>query len=132
MSKNPVVHFEMPYDDHARLAKFYEDAFGWKMNALGPEMGGYVMAHTAETDENMMVTTPGTINGGFFDRSQSATGGTSVVIAVDDIAATVKAVTAAGGKVIAGPMPIPGIGDYIAFTDSEGNTVGALQPAPMG
>jgi predicted enzyme related to lactoylglutathione lyase len=25
---NPVVHFEMPYDDHERLVKFYTEAFG--------------------------------------------------------------------------------------------------------
>jgi len=30
MSKmNSVVHFEMPYDDRERIAKFYRDAFGW-------------------------------------------------------------------------------------------------------
>ena len=25
---NSVVHFEMPYDDRERMAKFYRDAFG--------------------------------------------------------------------------------------------------------
>ena len=28
---NPVIHFEMPFNDPARLVKFYEAAFGWKM-----------------------------------------------------------------------------------------------------
>ena len=27
---NSVVHFEMPYDDRERRAKFYRDAFGWQ------------------------------------------------------------------------------------------------------
>jgi uncharacterized protein len=31
---NPVVHFEMPYDDPQRVAKFYEQAFGWGMSHL--------------------------------------------------------------------------------------------------
>ena len=34
---NPVVHFEMPYDDRARMARFYETAFGWKTQSLGEE-----------------------------------------------------------------------------------------------
>ncbi|PJC25005.1 MAG: glyoxalase, partial [Candidatus Tagabacteria bacterium CG_4_9_14_0_2_um_filter_41_11] len=45
---NPVVHFEMPYEDAARAIAFYEQAFGWKMQALGEEMGGYVLATTVE------------------------------------------------------------------------------------
>jgi uncharacterized protein len=29
MSKmNSVVHFEMPYDDRGRMAKFYQNVFG--------------------------------------------------------------------------------------------------------
>jgi predicted enzyme related to lactoylglutathione lyase len=29
MSNNPVVHFEMPYEDAERLQAFYRSAFGW-------------------------------------------------------------------------------------------------------
>jgi hypothetical protein len=36
---NPVVHFEMPYDDKARMARFYESAFGWQMRMLGEDKG---------------------------------------------------------------------------------------------
>ncbi len=45
---NPVVHFEMPYNDQVRVAKFYEQAFGWLTQALGEEMGEYVLATTTE------------------------------------------------------------------------------------
>ena len=39
MSKvNPVVHFEMPYDDRERMAKFYQSAFGWQTQMLGEEI----------------------------------------------------------------------------------------------
>ena len=34
---NPVVHFEMPYRDRDRAARFYADVFGWKMDKLGPD-----------------------------------------------------------------------------------------------
>jgi hypothetical protein len=29
-----VVHFEMPYENPGRLAKFYSEAFGWDMEQL--------------------------------------------------------------------------------------------------
>ena len=62
----PVVHFEMPYEDPGCLIKFYTDSFGWQMQKLGKDMGNYVIAATAETDANRMVKRPGAINGGFF------------------------------------------------------------------
>lgn len=46
---NPVVHFEMPYDDSARMAGFHAAAFGRQMPALGAGMGGCVTAATAAT-----------------------------------------------------------------------------------
>jgi len=68
MSKmDSVVHFEMPYDDRERMAKFYRDAFGWQTRMLGQEMGNYVIATTTESDESRPKR-PGAINGGFFAR----------------------------------------------------------------
>ena len=125
---NPVVHFEMPAEDRQRLIKFYTSAFGWKMQESGPGMGNYVVAHTAETDANNMVKTPGAINGGFYTRSAEQSNMPSVVISVDDLKAQMKRVSDAGGKVIGEPQEIPGIGLWVVFTDSEGNRVSMLQP----
>ena len=61
---NPVVHFEMPAEDRKRMSEFYTNAFGWKTQQLGAEMGNYVMATTTDTDENGMIKKPGAINGG--------------------------------------------------------------------
>jgi predicted enzyme related to lactoylglutathione lyase len=129
MSEYPVVHFEMPYEDEERLTRFYEQAFGWGMQAIGPQMGDYVTAQTAPTDENRMVTSPGTINGGFYPRTPDAPQHPSVVIAVGDIGTAVGNVTKAGGTVLGEPVEIPGIGRYVSFTDTEGNRVSLLQPA---
>ncbi|MDR3480447.1 MAG: VOC family protein [Burkholderiaceae bacterium] len=127
---NPVVHFEMPYDDQSRMSKFYETAFGWQTQALGAEMGNYVLATTTAT-ENGRPTTPGAINGGFFQRHADwPAQHPSVVIAVDDIGASIKQVAAAGGEVLGEPMLIPGVGQYVSFVDSEGNRVSMLQPLP--
>lgn len=133
---NPVVHFEMPYEDKARAADFYTKVFGWKTQMMGPEMGEYVLAHTGETDEKGMLQKPGMINGGLFKRSKPDQY-PSVVVAVDDIREAMKIVEAAGGKVIGGghaagePDDIPGVGLYISIFDSEGNRVGMLQPKGM-
>lgn len=125
---NPVVHFEMPAEDRKRLSKFYSSVFGWKMQEMGPEMGDYVVAHTAETDADHMVKTLGAINGGFFMKSADQPNIPSVVIAVDDVNEQMKKVTAAGGKVIGEPQEIPGIGLWVVFIDSEGNRVSMMQP----
>lgn len=133
--KNPVVHFEMPYDDSRRMADFYANAFGWDAQQLGPDMGDYVVVHTTETDADNMVKEAGNINGGFFKRT-SDTQYPSVVVAVDDIYAAMKKVEAAGGTVLGGqkagePDEIPGVGFYCSIRDSEGNRVGMLQPKRM-
>ena len=125
---NPVVHFEMPYDNRQRMAAFYQTAFGWQTQMLGEEMGHYVVAHTTETVDGM-VSTPGTINGGFYERKPEwPAQHPSVVIAVDDIGAAMQQVAAAGGEVLGEPMEIPGIGQYVSFMDTEGNRVSMLQP----
>ena len=131
MKKNPVVHFEMPYEDHERLMKFYNQTFGWDLQKFGADMGNYVTAATTETDENRMVKTPGTINGGFFLKSPEVPPVPSVVISVDDIKESMKKIISAGGKVLGEPVEIPGVGQYVSFTDSEGNRVSILQPAKM-
>ena len=132
MKPNPVVHFEMPYENSNRVVKFYSQAFGWQMQQFGDDMGNYVTAATTETDENRMVKTPGTINGGFFPKKPDWPAQyPSVVIAVDNIKDAMRKVTDAGGKVLGDPVEIPGVGQYVSFTDTEGNRVSLLQPMKM-
>jgi len=125
---NPIVHFEMPYSNQDRLCKFYASAFGWQMNKTGPEMGDYVVVTTTEIDQNRMVKTPGTINGGFFPKQPNGPQHPSVVVAVDDIKDAINKVKSAGGKVVGEPIEIPGIGMYVSFDDTEGNRASILQP----
>lgn len=128
MKKNPVVHFEMPAVDKERAKKFYEEAFGWEMQQLGSEMSDYLLAGTTDVDENQMPKTPGSINGGFYQRTEEFKE-PSVVISVDDLLAHIEIVKGAGGRILGEPMDIPGIGKYISFIDTEGNRVGMLQPS---
>jgi uncharacterized protein len=139
---DPVVHFEMGYNDRERMKKFYETTFGWKTQQMGPEMGNYVLAHTTETDDQGMVKTPGAINGGFYQKIENPLShAPSVVIAVKDIQASLKAVEAGGGKILGAmdesgkasmePQMIPGVGLWISIMDTEGNRVSILQPNKM-
>ena len=127
---NPVVHFEMPFDNRERMAKFYRSAFGWQTQMLDEEMDNYVLATTTETDETGPKK-PGAINGGFFPKKPDWPAQyPSIVIAVDDIAQAVRKVTDSGGNVLGEPMEIAGVGQYVSFTDPEGNRVSMLQPVP--
>ncbi len=127
---DPVVHFEMPYHDRARMAKFYKSAFGWKTRMLGEEMGNYVTATTTETGLKGPKK-PGRINGGFYPRKADWPAQyPSIVIAVDHINKSMKKVEAAGGKVLGEPMEILNVGQYVSFIDPEGNRVSMLQPIP--
>lgn len=127
---NPVVHFEMPYEDKDRMADFYTKTFGWQMHKFGEEMGSYVTAQTTENDNHNRPKTPGTINGGFFPKKPDWPAQyPSVVIAVDDIREAMQRVSDSGGEVLGDAMEIPGIGLYVSFIDTEGNRVSLLQPS---
>ncbi len=133
---NPVVHFEMPYENRDRMADFYSQAFGWQLNKLGSDMGDYVVAMTSErSDPRARPEKPGVIDGGFFKKSkQNQVPG--IVVAVDDIKAAMRKVEASGGKIIGAsqgkePDDIPGVGLYISIQDTEGNRVALLEPRGM-
>jgi hypothetical protein len=127
---DPVVHFELPYENKKRIAGFYEKAFGWKTETFGGEMGDYVLATTAAPDA-AGAARPGAIDGGFFAKKPDwPAQHPSVVIAVDNIAEAMDKVRRAGGSVLGEPMDIPGVGAYVSFVDSEGNRVSMLQPIP--
>jgi uncharacterized protein len=131
MIMDPVVHFEMPYDDRDRMAKFYQSAFGWKSEKFGEEMGHYVVATTSETDKRGPKKR-GMINGGFYPKNPKAPNQyPSLVIGIDNIQKAMAKVKKGGGKLLGEPMEIPGVGKYISFIDTEGNRVSLMQPIPM-
>lgn len=127
---DPVVHFEMPYEDRKRMAKFYKSAFGWQTEMFGEEMGDYVLATTVETNEKGAAR-PGAINGGFCPKKPDWPAQyPSIVIVVSDIKKAAGKVVKAGGTVLGEPMEIPGVGRYVSFVDPEGNRVSMLQAVP--
>ena len=126
---NSVVHFEMPYEDRTRMARFYESVFGWRTQMLGEDMHYYVLATTTESNEHGPMK-PGAINGGFYAKRPDGPAYPSIVIVVEDIGEAIEKVKASGGKVLGEAMTIPGVGQYAVFEDTEGNRVSMLQPLP--
>ncbi len=127
---NPVVHFESPYEDRDRMAKFYSGVFGWKFQMMGADMGNYAVAHTDETDANGMLKQSNRINGGFYKKTDDASShAPSFVIAVDNLADSIEKVKAAGGQIMSEkPEEIPGIGLWVSCKDTEGTRFSMLQP----
>ena len=127
---DPVVHFEIPFDDRLRMTRFYEAAFGWRTAALGEHMGDYVLATTTGTDDAGR-RKPGSIDGGFYPRQRDQPAQhPSLVIAVANVTEAIQRVRAAGGQVLGEPVEISGVGQYVSFIDTEGNRLSLLEPVP--
>jgi predicted enzyme related to lactoylglutathione lyase len=119
-----VVHFEIPFDDRDRAKGFYGEVFGWELNTMAFGEGEYTLVTTTPVDMTTMAPTePGAINGGLMDRS-SETPSPVITIGVDGIDDALKKVEAAGGTVVTPRTPIPDMGAFAYFKDSEGNVMG--------
>jgi len=111
-----VIHFEIPADDPNRAVKFYTDVFGWKIQKW--EGMDYWLCETGKAPE------PG-IDGAIMPREPvKVLVNTIGVPSVDDF---IKKVEAAGGKIIAPKMPIPGVGWFAYCIDTEGNLFGIME-----
>ena len=125
-----VVHFEITFDDHKRAKEFYGSVFDWELNDVPMGDGvAYTTATTVPIDDKMMPKEPGAINGGFTHRGPD-TPSPVITIGVDSIDDTLKKVEAGGGSTITPRTPIPNMGAFAYFKDSEGNTMG-LYESPM-
>ena len=69
------------------------------------------------------------INGGIMHRSfQQAVINTAEVESLQEMLGKVEG---AGGKVVSGPIEVPGVGLHAYCSDPEGNLFGLLQPDPQ-
>jgi predicted enzyme related to lactoylglutathione lyase len=115
-----VVHFEIPADDPERAAKFYTEAFGWKINKWEGPMEYWLVA-TGEKSE------PG-IDGGIMKRGEVKT--ITNTIGVDSVDEFINKIESAGGAVIAPKTAVPGVGWFAYCADTEGNLFGIMQDDP--
>ena len=119
-----VVHFEIPADDVARAQSFYQDAFGWTIDAA-PGVDYYLVRTTPTADDGAPLES-GAINGGMLARQGPITGPV-VTIEVDDMAEAMSMVEKFGGKVAIASQPVGDMGFAAYFTDTEGNLIGLWQ-----
>ena len=115
-----ICYIEMPATDVARSSEFYQKVFGWNVRKRGD-------GATAFDD------TVGQVSGSWrTGRAPSGDPGLLVYIMVDDAAATVDAIVAAGGKIVQ-PIGVDAPEITARFSDPAGNVIGLYQePASKG
>ena len=112
-------HLALNADDVERAKTFYETVFGWRFEPWGPPeyyqaAGAADGAITALQHRRELM--PGVRMAGF-----------EATMAVDDLTASMAAIEAAGGRILAPPFYIEGVGRLAYFEDTEGNFVGIMQ-----
>ena len=125
-----VVHFEIPADDIDRAKNFYGSIFGWDLQTVPMAGGEYTTVITTPVDEQTrMPTEPGAINGGMMQRDEN-TPAPVITIDVDSIEQVLTQIVESGGTTVTPRTPIPGMGAFAYFKDSEGNVVGLYESTP--
>ena len=76
-----------------------------------------------------MPTEPGAINGGMFERTEQLSSPV-ITIDVEAIDDALKQIEDSGGSTVAPRTPIPGMGAFAYFKDSEGNVLGLWENTP--
>jgi predicted enzyme related to lactoylglutathione lyase len=115
-----VVHFELPFEDAAKVRAFYGNVFGWQMLQIDPD---YYMVTTAASDERGLPKEVGVINGALKKRGE-ATETPVIVIRVASVEDAVQKAIDAGGKIIVPRQTIGEWGTYARIADPEGTLVG--------
>lgn len=111
-----VIHFEIPADDPERASRFYGKVFGWSFTKWDCPQE-YWMVRTGSDG-------PG-IDGGMARRKDVS--GTTNVVGVESVDATIASVEKAGGKLAVPKCPVPGVGWVAYFLDTEGTFFGVMQ-----
>lgn len=116
---NPIVHFEIPAADPAKLIGFYRKVFGWKIQATS----GSAEYWTIQTHDG---DGPG-LNGGLL-KKVAPTQAAINYIQVDSVDDHCAQIQSAGGRIVYNKEAIPGVGWYAVAADPEGNAFGIFQP----
>ena len=114
VANGKICYVEIPAINIARSAEFYETVFGWHIRTRGDGAIAF--------DDGV-----GQVSGTWvLNRPPSTDPGLLIYILVDDAAATVQAITAAGGAIT---QPIGGDHPEITarFRDPAGNILGIYQ-----
>lgn len=125
---NPVAHFEIYADDPPKLAGFYTDLFGWKIDPV--EGMEYWLIGTVPTDERGHPTEPGGINGGMMKRPMPEARAWLNYVTVQSIDETLAKVQKLGAMVTRPKSPVPKMGWFAILLDPEHNVFAVWQDDP--
>jgi len=115
-------HFAINADDVQRAKRFYEGVFGWTFDPWGPPDFYQI--------KNAGLGFLGALQGRRELEPGATMRGFEVTMGVENLAATIAAIEANGGKLVMPPFRIEGVGELVFFRDPEGNLVGAMQYDP--
>ncbi len=102
-----IDYIELAVVDLPEAQRFYSQAFAWEFNDYGPGYAGIKKSGGGEV-------------GGMRLETSVQPGGSLVILYSDDIEASVRAVQAAGGRIVKEPFEFPG-GQRFHFSDPSGN-----------
>ena len=114
------IWFDLMSRDPARAAEFYQQIFGWELEAPAhPEFGGYQnFTRNGKRVAGLVPQMPGAEAANIW----------SVYLHTADGAATIAAAEAAGATVMVPPMPVGDLGSMMVVTDPAGAVIGFWQP----
>jgi len=113
-----IVHFEIAANNPERLAQFYQEAFGWKVEKAPMPDVEYWLITTGPRGKS--------IGGGMYRKSRPADG-TRNFVNVEDIDQAIRVFHDAGGTEIVEKMEVPGMGWSYIGADPEGNAIALWQ-----
>lgn len=117
---NDIAHFAIHADDCERAKAFYSAVFGWTFEPWGPP--GFWRVFTSPDAQ---------VHGALHERREPVSGtgmvGFECTVGVEDVRAIAAAIEKHGGTITMPPMRLETVGELVMFTDTEGNTVGAMQ-----
>ena len=113
-----IVHFEINAENPLRAKNFYENVFDWKVEKWEGPMEYWVISAGEEDEEG--------INGGLQKR-ENKDDQIFNYVGVESVDKTLKKIKENSGEILKPKSPIPGVGYYAFFKDTEGNRLGIME-----
>lgn len=118
----PFIWYELATTDPEAAFAFYSHVLGWNRQDMKSEFGTYLLVGAGPGNAGGIMSMPPAM------REGGARPFWTMYLGVDDAEASVARIKAAGGKVLAEPMDIPGIGRFAAVTDPHGAAFYVMKP----
>lgn len=114
LGNGKICYLEIPATDILRSVRFYQSVFGWQTRQRGDGATAF--------DDGVGQVSGSWVTG----RPSSSTPGLLLYVMVDDIPATLDAITAHGGRIVQ-PLGMDAPELTARFADPDGNVLGLYQ-----